>query len=137
MRLALAIARRRRGMRTGGRQSAMQAWEADHGGRDMRVVQATKFGGPEVLVPSEAPEPVAGPWQVVVEVSVAPVLFLDTQIRSGLARTWFPATTPYPAAVWPEQWVLWGRVWTLTGWAAGLSLIPPRAAVTWSGPWSR
>ncbi len=61
----------------------------------MRVVQATRFGGPEVLVPSEAPEPVAGPGQVVVEVSVAPVLFLDTQIRSGLARAWFPVTTPY------------------------------------------
>ncbi len=38
----------------------------------MRVVQATKFGGPEVLVVGEAPEPVAGPGQVVVEVSVAP-----------------------------------------------------------------
>jgi len=61
----------------------------------MRVVQATKFGGPEVLVPSEAAEPVAGPSQVVVEVSVAPVLFLDTQIRSGSARAWFPATPPY------------------------------------------
>jgi NADPH2:quinone reductase len=32
---------------------------------------------------------------VVVEVSVAPVLFLDTQIRSGSARAWFPATPPY------------------------------------------
>jgi NADPH:quinone reductase len=52
----------------------------------MRVVRATKFGGPEVLVPSEAAEPVAGPGQVVVEVSFAPVLFLDTQIRSGLPR---------------------------------------------------
>jgi NADPH:quinone reductase len=61
----------------------------------MRVVQATKFGGPEVLVPSEAPEPVAGPGHVVVEVSVAPVLFLDTQIRSGSARAWFPVTPPY------------------------------------------
>jgi hypothetical protein len=61
----------------------------------MRVVQATKFGGPEVLVPSEAAEPVAGPSQVVVEVSVAPVLFLDTQIRSGSACVWFPATPPY------------------------------------------
>jgi NADPH:quinone reductase-like Zn-dependent oxidoreductase len=48
-----------------------------------------------VLVPSEAAEPVAGPSQVVVEVSVAPVLFLDTQIRSGSARAWFPATPPY------------------------------------------
>ena len=49
----------------------MQAWEADLGGRDMRVVRAAEFGGPEVLVPGEAPEPAAGPGQVVVAVSVA------------------------------------------------------------------
>jgi NADPH:quinone reductase len=55
----------------------------------MRVVRAAEFGGPEVLVPGKAPEPAAGPGQVVVEVSIAPVLFLDTQIRSGLARAWF------------------------------------------------
>jgi NADPH:quinone reductase len=61
----------------------------------MRVVRAAEFGGPEVLVPGKAPEPAAGPGQVVVEVSIAPVLFLDTQIRSGLARAWFPVTTPY------------------------------------------
>jgi NADPH:quinone reductase len=61
----------------------------------MRVVRAAEFGGPEVLVPGKAPEPAAGPDQVVVEVSVAPVLFLDTQIRSGLARAWFPVTLPY------------------------------------------
>lgn len=60
----------------------------------MRVVRATKFGGAEVLVPSEVAEPVAGPGQVVVDVLFAPVLFLDTQIRSGRARDWFPAVTP-------------------------------------------
>jgi NADPH:quinone reductase-like Zn-dependent oxidoreductase len=61
----------------------------------MRVVRAAEFGGPEVLVPGKAPEPAAGPGQVVVEVSIAPVLFLDTPIRSGLARAWFPVTMPY------------------------------------------
>ena len=61
----------------------------------MRIVQVTEFGGPEVLVLSEAPEPVAGPGQAVVDVSVAPVLFLDTQIRSGSARDWFATTLPY------------------------------------------
>jgi NADPH2:quinone reductase len=60
----------------------------------MRVIQATKFGGPEVLVPGEVAEPAAGPGQVVVDVWLAPVLFLDTQIRSGRARDWFPAVTP-------------------------------------------
>jgi len=61
----------------------------------MRVIEVTQFGGPEVLVPSEAADPVAGSGQVVVDVSVAPVLFLDTQIRSGSARNWFPTTPPY------------------------------------------
>ena len=47
-----------------------------------------------MLVPSEVAEPVAGPGQVVVDVLFAPVLFLDTQIRSGRARDWFPAVAP-------------------------------------------
>jgi NADPH2:quinone reductase len=74
----------------------------------MRIVQVTEFGGPEVLAVSEAPEPSAGPGQVVVDVLVAPVLFLDTQIRSGSARDWFAATLPYvPGAdLRAEEWVL-------------------------------
>ncbi len=61
----------------------------------MRVVQAMAFGGPEVLVSSEAPDPVAGPGQVVVGVSVAPVLFVDTQIRRGWGGEWFTVKPPY------------------------------------------
>jgi NADPH2:quinone reductase len=61
----------------------------------MRVIQATRFGGPEVLVTSEAPDPVAGPEQVVVAVSVAPTLFVETQIRAGKAREWFDVRPPY------------------------------------------
>jgi NADPH2:quinone reductase len=49
----------------------------------MRVVEATRFGGPEVLVPSQAPDPVAGTGQVVVEVSVAAIDFVQTQLRRG------------------------------------------------------
>ena len=61
----------------------------------MRAVQASEFGPPDVLVPSELPEPAAGPGQVVVGVKFAPVLFLDTQIRAGWGREWFPVTPPY------------------------------------------
>jgi NADPH2:quinone reductase len=61
----------------------------------MRVVMAKDFGGPEVLVVEDAPEPIAGPGQVVVDVAIAPVLYLDTQIRAGLGRDWFPAAPPY------------------------------------------
>lgn len=61
----------------------------------MRVIEVSEFGGPGVLLLSEAAEPDAGLGQVVVDVSVAPVLFLDTQIRSGSARDWFSTTLPY------------------------------------------
>lgn len=61
----------------------------------VRVVRATRFGGPEVLVAGEAPEPEAARGQAVVDVSVVDVLFLETQIRRGAAREWFPETPPY------------------------------------------
>ncbi|MBL7486634.1 zinc-binding dehydrogenase [Frankia sp. AgB1.9] len=49
----------------------------------MRAVWLREFGGPEVLVAGTAPDPVAGPGQVVIAVEVANVTFLDTLIRSG------------------------------------------------------
>ncbi|WP_103348498.1 zinc-binding dehydrogenase [Amycolatopsis sp. CA-128772] len=49
----------------------------------MRAVWLREFGGPEVLVPGEAPDPVAGPGQVVVEVVFANTTFVETQLRSG------------------------------------------------------
>jgi len=61
----------------------------------MRAVQATAFGGPDVLEVTDMPEPVPGPGQVLVAVSVAPVLYVDTQIRAGLGRGWFPMSPPY------------------------------------------
>jgi NADPH:quinone reductase len=70
----------------------------------MRAIQVTRFGGPEVLMVGELPDPVAGPGQVVVEVAVADTLFLDTQIRSGSAREWFPIEPPYVPAVASPAW---------------------------------
>src|SRR2546421_820098 len=61
----------------------------------MRVIEATEFGGPEVLVPVDAPDPVAGPGQVVVDVAVADTLFVDTQIRRGWGREHFTVQPPY------------------------------------------
>jgi NADPH:quinone reductase len=61
----------------------------------MRVVEAKRFGGPEVLVPGEAPDPVAGPEQVVIEVAVVDTIFLDTQLRSGWGSEYFAVTPPY------------------------------------------
>jgi NADPH:quinone reductase len=61
----------------------------------MRRVQATHFGDPDVLVAGEAPDPIAGPGEVVVDVSVAPTLYVETQIRRGWGREWFPVEPPY------------------------------------------
>ncbi len=42
-------------------------------------------GGPEVLVAGEAPDPVAGPGQVLIEVELANITFVETQLRAGSA----------------------------------------------------
>ncbi|WP_046724487.1 zinc-binding dehydrogenase [Streptomyces xiamenensis] len=49
----------------------------------MRVVRVVRFGGPEVLVTGEAPDPVAGQGQVVVDAAVAGMTFVETRIRQG------------------------------------------------------
>ncbi|WP_280268299.1 zinc-binding dehydrogenase [Nocardia wallacei] len=61
----------------------------------MRVVQAKSFGGPEVLVPGEAPDPVAGPGEVVIDVAAADVMFLDARLRAGWGGDYFPLRVPY------------------------------------------
>ncbi|MFC4533557.1 zinc-binding dehydrogenase [Sphaerisporangium dianthi] len=61
----------------------------------MRAVRVERFGGPEVLETAEAPDPVARPGQVVIEVAVADTLFVETQIRAGAARQWFAVEPPY------------------------------------------
>jgi NADPH2:quinone reductase len=61
----------------------------------MKIVQVTRFGDPDVLVPVEVPEPVAGPGQVVVDVEVSGVLFVETQIRRGELGGYFDVTPPY------------------------------------------
>ncbi|HTZ24388.1 MAG TPA: zinc-binding dehydrogenase [Streptosporangiaceae bacterium] len=61
----------------------------------MLIIEVGAFGGPEVLVPRQAPDPVPAPGQVVVRVTAADVLFVDTLIRSGLAVDFFPIRPPY------------------------------------------
>ncbi|MEV0699784.1 zinc-binding dehydrogenase [Saccharopolyspora sp. NPDC050389] len=51
----------------------------------MRVVRVSEFGGPEVLVAGEAPDPVAGAGQVVIGVEVAAIDFVQTQLRQGFS----------------------------------------------------
>ncbi|MFE1168082.1 zinc-binding alcohol dehydrogenase family protein [Nocardiopsis sp. NPDC058789] len=44
----------------------------------MRAIQITEFGGPEVLVPTELPDPEPGPGQLLVDVALSGVNFADT-----------------------------------------------------------
>ncbi|MEV0229584.1 zinc-binding dehydrogenase [Nonomuraea sp. NPDC050786] len=61
----------------------------------MNVIQVTRFGGPEVLELRQAPEPQAGPGQVLIGVSVVDVMSLDAQLRTGWGREWFPNEPPF------------------------------------------
>ena len=61
----------------------------------MRAVQVDEFGGPDVLRAVEAAEPEAGAGEAVVSVGAANVMFLDTLIRSGWGRDYFPERPPY------------------------------------------
>ena len=61
----------------------------------MRAAQVKEFGGPEVLVPVDLPDPVPGPGEVVIDVAYADTIFVETQVRSGWGRDYFPVTPPY------------------------------------------
>jgi NADPH2:quinone reductase len=61
----------------------------------MRVVRATRFGGPDVLEPGEAPDPEPGAGEMRIDVAVAEVLFLDTQLRAGWGREYFELEPPF------------------------------------------
>jgi NADPH:quinone reductase len=61
----------------------------------VQQVVVERFGGPEVLVAQEAPDPVAGPGEVVVAVRAADVLWLETMVRRGDGRPYWPMTPPY------------------------------------------
>lgn len=58
----------------------------------MRAVVLSQFGPPENLVAADVPDPTAGPEQVVVDVSIAGITFVETQVRAG--RSPNPAMAP-------------------------------------------
>ncbi|MEU6714259.1 zinc-binding dehydrogenase [Nonomuraea sp. NPDC046802] len=59
----------------------------------MRAVVLRRYGGPEALVVEEVPDPVAGPGQALVQVAVAGITFVETQVRAdrGPRRADLPA----------------------------------------------
>jgi NADPH:quinone reductase len=61
----------------------------------MQAAVVTEFGPAGVLVTRQAPDPVAGPDEVVVDVVVADVLWVETVIRRGDAGDYFDVNPPY------------------------------------------
>ncbi|MEU7892380.1 zinc-binding dehydrogenase [Nonomuraea sp. NPDC049152] len=61
----------------------------------MKVIEVTRFGGPDVLRAREVHDPVARPGQVVVGVAAADVLSVEAQLRAGWGREWFGAEPPF------------------------------------------
>lgn len=61
----------------------------------MRAVEVRRFGGPEVLEVQSVVDPTPGPGQVLVATAASDVLFVDTMIRSGRGREFFPVRPPY------------------------------------------
>jgi NADPH2:quinone reductase len=61
----------------------------------MRAAVVSEFGGPDVIEVREVPDPVPGEGQVLVEVEVADVIFVETAIRRGLHGGFFDVEPPY------------------------------------------
>lgn len=60
----------------------------------MRAIQVVEYGGPEVLVPVDVPDPQPGEGEVVVRAEAVDTIYLETQIRGGWGEM-FGITLPY------------------------------------------
>lgn len=61
----------------------------------MRAAVVTRFGGPDVIETREVPDPEPAAGQVLVEVAIADVIFVETAIRRGTYGEFFDVRTPY------------------------------------------
>jgi NADPH:quinone reductase len=93
----------------------------------MRAVWLTKFGGPEVLVPGDAQDPVPDEGQALVEVEFVNITFVETQMRSGTG----PAPVKLEPPVIPGNGV--GGVVTAVGKGVDKALIGRRVVTSTGG----
>lgn len=87
-----------------------------------------EFGPPEVLVPADAPDPVAGAGEALVDVEVVNVTFVETQVRAGTPPN--PAMAPRLPAVIGNG--VGGRV-VAVGAGADPALVGTRAVTSTGG----
>lgn len=62
----------------------LRGWPAAGHDAPVRAIQITENGGPEVLTYTEVPDPEPGPGELLVEVAVAGVNYIDTYHRQGI-----------------------------------------------------
>ncbi|MFF3624137.1 zinc-binding dehydrogenase [Streptomyces sp. NPDC002467] len=60
----------------------------------MRAIRVDVYGGPEVLVPVEVPDPVPAAGEVVIRTEAVDTIFVETQIRGGWGEA-FGIRPPY------------------------------------------
>jgi NADPH2:quinone reductase len=60
----------------------------------VKAVVVRGFGSPSVLALEDAPDPIAGSGEVLIEVAAASVVFMDTRVRAGKS-TWWRPDIPY------------------------------------------
>jgi NADPH:quinone reductase-like Zn-dependent oxidoreductase len=60
----------------------------------MKAIVVRQYGGPEVLIFEEYPDPVAGPGEVLVRVAAAGVNPIDYKRRAGLTKDFYPMQFP-------------------------------------------
>jgi NADPH2:quinone reductase len=61
----------------------------------MRAAVVTEFGGPDVIRTQDWPEPTAGEGEVLVDIAVTDVIFVETAIRKGAHGGFFDVKPPY------------------------------------------
>ena len=87
----------------------------------MRAIEVAQFGGPDVLVPVERPDPQPGPGDLLVRTDAIGVNFIDTYFRTGMYPTdlpYVPGSEGTGTVVAVGEGVEDGRIGTRVSWCA-------------------
>jgi NADPH:quinone reductase-like Zn-dependent oxidoreductase len=60
----------------------------------MKAIRLHEYGGPEKLVYEDAPDPVPGEGEVVIEVAAASVNPVEWKLRAGYIQAYYPLELP-------------------------------------------